>query len=235
MPRPLIGVCAGLEQARYGAWDEVVALVPRSYPDAVQRAGGIAVLLPPDGEATRTPAELLDRFDGLVVAGGTDVDASTHGADPHPETKNTNVDRDQFEIALTRAALEREMPLLGVCRGMQVMNVAAGGTLEQHLPDRLGHDRHRVTLGKWAEHGVRLSEGSLAATAAGAEHLSVKSHHHQGVADPGEGVEVTGWATDDDTVEAIEMPTHEFALGVLWHPEEDPGDRVIPTFISRLG
>lgn len=235
MPRPLIGICAGIEQARYGAWDEVVALVPRSYHDAVQRAGAIGVLLPPDAVVTQAPGELLDRLDGLVIAGGTDVDSASYGADAHPETKNTNVDRDDFEVALCREALRREMPLLGVCRGLQVMNVAAGGTLEQHISERLGHDLHRETLGEWAEHEVRLASGSLAAEAAGAERLDVKSHHHQGVAHLGDGIEVTGWADDGETVEAVEMPEHEFALGVLWHPEEDPTDRVIPTFVKRVG
>lgn len=235
MPRRLIGICAGIEQARYGAWDEVVALAPRTYPDAVQGAGAIAALLPPDAQSAKDPGELLDRLDGLVISGGSDVDPAAYDSAPHCETKGTNVARDDFEVALCRAALEREMPLLGICRGMQVMNVAAGGTLEQHLPDRLGHDDHRQALGEWAEHDVRLEPDSLAAQAAGAEQLSIKSHHHQGVDALGEGVVVTGWATGDDTVEAIEMPDREFALGVLWHPEEDPEDRVIPWFVKRVG
>lgn len=234
MPRPLIGICAGIEQARYGAWDEVVAMAPRSYPDAVQRAGGIAVLLPPDAQSAGDPGELLDRLDALIVSGGTDLDPATHGSEPHPETKGANIDRDDFELALCRAALAREMPLLGICRGMQVMNVAAGGTLEQHLPDVLGHDRHREALGEWAEHEVRLEAGSLAARAAGAEELSVTSHHHQGLADLGDGVIASGWADGGETVEAVEMPDREFALGVLWHPEEDPQDRVIPAFVKRV-
>jgi putative glutamine amidotransferase len=234
MPRPLIGICAAIEQARYGAWDELTAMVPRSYPDAVQRAGAIAVLLPPDGLSAKDPGELLDRLDGLVISGGTDVDPTTHGSEPHPETKGTNVDRDHFEVALCRDALERDMPVLGICRGMQVMNVSAGGTLEQHIPDRLGHDNHRVAMGEWAEHGVRLEPGSLAAKSAGAETLSIKSHHHQGVDVPGDGVTISGWAIGDDTVEAIEIDDRAFALGVLWHPEEDPDDRVIPSFVKRV-
>jgi putative glutamine amidotransferase len=234
MPRPLIGICAAIEQARYGAWDELAALVPRSYPDAVQRAGAIAVLLPPDGVSVKDPGELLDRLDGLVISGGTDLDAATHGSEPHPETKGVNVDRDDFEVALCREALERDMPVLGICRGMQVMNVAAGGTLEQHIPDRLGHDNHRVRPGEWAEHEVRLEAGSLAAESAGAEKLSIKSHHHQGVDRPGDGVTISGWTIGDDSVEAIEINDRAFALGVLWHPEEDPDDRVIPSFVARL-
>jgi putative glutamine amidotransferase len=144
----------------------------------------------------------------------------------------TNPERDRFEIALARRALERDLPLLGVCRGMQVMNVAAGGNLEQHLPDRIGAERHRPVPGKWAEHDVRLEPGSLAAEAAGGERLRVKSHHHQGVAELGDGLTVSGWSIEDDTIEALEVDDRAFALGVLWHPEEDPDDGVIPSLLD---
>ena len=224
-----------MERARWGAWEQVAALLPRTYPEAIERAGGMPVMLPPDGMTTRSPSELLDRLDALIVAGGSDVDAATHGSDPHPETKGTNVDRDQFELALTREALQSDTPLLGICRGMQVLNVAAGGTLEQHLPDRLGHEDHRPVPGQWAEHDVRLEPGSLAARSAGTDHLRVKSHHHQGVDRAGDGIEVTGWSHGDDVIEAIELPGCAFALGVLWHPEEDPDDGIIPSFISVVG
>jgi putative glutamine amidotransferase len=234
MPRPMIGICAALEPASFGSWtDEPVALVPRSYPDAVQRAGGIAIVLPPDRLAEDSPGELLDAVGALVIAGGADVDATSYGASAHPQSKASNPDRDRFELALAREALRRGLPLLGVCRGMQVINVAAGGTIEQHLPQRLGHERHRPVPGQWAEHEVRLEPGSLVAETAGVRRLSVKSHHHQGVDELGTGLEVTGWATDDDTVEAIELPDQDFALGVLWHPEEDSTDRIIPALVDR--
>ena len=147
----------------------------------------------------------------------------------------TNPDRDRFEIALARAALERGIPLLGVCRGMQILNVVCGGTLDQHLPDRLGHERHRPVPGSWAEHEVRIEPGSLAASAAGTDRLTVKSHHHQGVDQVAESLAATAWAADDDSVEAIESPDSDFVLGVLWHPEEDPEDRVIRSLVSRAG
>jgi putative glutamine amidotransferase len=213
--------------------DEPTVLLPHSYARAIQAAGGMVALLPPDEPAAETPDELLDRIDGLMLGGGSDVDASSHGSDPHPETAGTNLDRDRFEIALAQRALERDLPLLGVCRGMQVLNVATGGTLEQHLPDRLGHDLHRPTPGSWAEHEITLQPGSLAAQAAGIDHMVVKSHHHQGVAELGRGLAVSGWADDKETIEAVELPERAFALGVLWHPEEDPGDRVIPSFLER--
>ena len=236
MPRPVIGICAALEPASFGSWtDEPAALVPQSYPDAVQRAGAIAIILPPDKLAEESPGDLLDRLDALVIAGGADVDHETYGADAHPSSEGSNPDRDRFEFALAREALARDMPLLGICRGMQVINVAAGGTIEQHLPERLGHERHRPVPGQWAEHAVRLEPDSLAAEAAGANRLSVKSHHHQGVADLGAGCEVSGWAVDEDTVEAIELPDRSFALGVLWHPEEDATDRIIPALVQRAG
>lgn len=236
MPRPVVGICAAIENASFGVWtDEPAVLIPHSYPRAIQAAGGLALMVPPDRAVTEDPAEILARIDALVLGGGADIDPAGYGADGAVE--GANPDRDRFEIALARAALEGDLPILGVCRGMQVMNVAAGGALEQHLPDRLGHDRHRPVPGQWAEHEVRLQAGSLAAAAAGSERLTVKSHHHQGVSDLGDGIEVSGWSADpddEDTIEAIEFPDRDFALGVLWHPEEDPRDRVIPSLLSRL-
>ena len=223
-----------MERAHWGPWtDEPAVLVPVSYSNSIQAAGGIPVVLPPDPVSADSPDELLDRIDALIVGGGADIDAASHGAEPHAETKGTNPARDEFELALASRALEREMPLLGVCRGMQILNVATGGTIDQHLPERVGHERHRPVPGTWTEHEVRLAPGSLAAQAAGSERLSIKSHHHQGIGEIGEGLEATGWATDDDTIEAIESPDGGFVLGVLWHPEEDPEDRVIRAFVER--
>ena len=165
MPRPLIGVCAAVENADFGVWkDEPAVLLPLSYARAIHGAGGMMAMLPPDRRATEDPAELLDRLDALVLGGGADIDPESQGAEAHPETIGSNPDRDRFEIALAQGALERGMPLLGVCRGMQILNVACGGTLDQHLPDRLGHEGHRPVPGSWAEHEVRLEPGSLAAT-----------------------------------------------------------------------
>jgi putative glutamine amidotransferase len=234
MPRPLIGVCAAVENADFGVWkDEPATLLPLSYARAIHGAGGMMAMLPPDRRAAEEPGELLDRIDALVLGGGADIDPEEQGIEAHPETIGTNPDRDRFEIALARGALERGIPLLGVCRGMQILNVACGGTLDQHLPDRLGHENHRLIPGSWAEHDVRIEPGSLAARAAGAELLTVKSHHHQGVDAVPESLSPTAWATDDESVEAIESVDGEFVLGVLWHPEEDPGDRVIPTLVKR--
>jgi putative glutamine amidotransferase len=232
--RPLIGVCAAVEPASFGPWvEQPITFLPIAYARSIQNAGGLAVMLPPDAGLTEAPGELLDRIEALVLGGGADIDAASHRSEPHAETTGTNPERDRFELALAREALDRDMPLLGVCRGMQVMNVAAGGTLEQHLPERLGHERHRPVPGKWAEHEVRLAPGSLAAEVVGTERVSVKSHHHQGIREVGKGFEVTGWASDDDTVEAIESPNGDFILGVLWHPEEDPDDTVIPALVER--
>ena len=234
MPRPLIGVCAAIERASFGVWsDEPATLLPLSYSRAIHGAGGMLAMLPPDRRVSENPGELLDRLDALVLGGGADIDPEDQGIERHPETVGTNPDRDRFEIALARDALERGMPLLGVCRGMQVLNVACGGTLDQHIPERLGHEIHRPVPGSWAEHEVRIEPGSLAAEAAGKERLSVKSHHHQGVDRIADGLTASAWATDDESVEAIESADGHFALGVLWHPEEDPTDRIIPTVIER--
>jgi putative glutamine amidotransferase len=226
-----VGICAAIEQARWGVWDQVINLAPRGYATAVQKAGGIALLLPPDARAEACE-EILEHIDAVLLAGGADVDPASYGADAHPETTNTRAERDAFEMTLARSALDRGMPVLGVCRGMHMLNVALGGTLVQHLPDVLGHNEHRHTPGSFADHDVRLQPGSLAAQAIGAERTSVKSHHHQGLDRLGEGVVATGWSEPDEVVEAIELEGRPYALGVLWHPEEDERSRVIGSLVA---
>ena len=228
MTRPIIGICAAIESAQWAAWEVVVNLSPRTYSLAVQRAGGIALVLPPDDVVAESPDELLDKIDGLILAGGSDIDPGSYGAQPHPETRGTWPERDRFEIGMGTRALERDMPVLGICRGMQMMNVIQGGTLNQHL----GLELHRHTPGAFTDHGVRLEAGSLAERVVGGEHTDVKSAHHQGLDDFGEGVVATGHA-DDGIVEAIELPDRGFAVGVLWHPEEDERSRVIGSLVDE--
>ena len=231
---PVIGICAAVERARWTVWDQPAVLAPLDYVDSVERAGGIAVLLAPDARVEARPGLLLDRIDGLMVAGGSDIDPSTYGADRDPETGETNLGRDRFELALAKAAVERDMPVLGVCRGMQILNIAFGGTLVQHLPDRYGHEGHRPTPGSFAgsEHDVLLDEGSLAARVAGETTHSTLQHHHQGIDSVGEGLVVTGRAAGDGLAEAIEMPGRSFVLGVQWHPEADPGSPFIGALVD---
>jgi putative glutamine amidotransferase len=233
MSAPAIGICAAIERVSWGVWDGYeVTLAPRNYVNAVQRAGGLAIVLPPDPAAAADPDLLLDRVDALLMAGGADIDPASYGAEPHPETKGTWPERDAFEIALARRALELEMPLLGICRGMQLLNVALGGSLDQHLPESVQGSVHRSVAGSFGTHRVRLAPGTLACDAAGTEGLLVMSHHHQGVERLGEGLEVSGWSVDDDLVEAIELPDHRYALGVVWHPEEDPESPVIASLVE---
>jgi putative glutamine amidotransferase len=232
MATPAVGICAALERVRWWVWEETVAMAPRSYATAVQRSGGIALLMPPDAATEVEPDRLLDRLDALILAGGSDVDPGSYGAAPHPETATTWPERDSFELALARRAIERDLPLLGICRGMQILNVALGGTLSQHLPDLVGHERHRLVPGSFGDHEVALVPGSLAAAAAGAERLAVKSHHHQGIDRLGEGLMVSGRSLEDELTEAVELPDRRFALGVIWHPEEDINDRVVGALVA---
>jgi putative glutamine amidotransferase len=235
MARPVIGICTPLEQARWGAWDLQAFLLPRNYVDAVNRAGAMALLLAPDAAVVEDPDEMLDLVDGLMLAGGADIDPRAYGAVPDPKTVGSVPERDAFEIALVRRALERDLALLGICRGMQVMNVAYGGTLHQDLPDVFGHEEHRRVLGSFdnADHDVRLVPDSLAARAAGEELHATKSHHHQGVDRVGDGFLVTGRAQLDDLPEAIELPENAFALGVQWHPEADETSRLIAALVEH--
>ena len=233
--RPVIGICTALERARWSHWDQEAVLLPRSYVQAAQAAGGLAILIPPDETLVADADEILELLDGLVLAGGADIDPSAYRADRHPETVPTVPERDAAEIALARGALEADLPLLGICRGMQLMNVALGGTLLQHLPETLGHHDHRRTLGSFdeADHEVRLAPGSLAARAAGEELHPTKSHHHQGIDRLGEGAVVTGWSTLDGLPEAIELPDQRFALGVQWHAEVDERSRLMAALVEE--
>jgi putative glutamine amidotransferase len=232
--RPVIGICTALERASWGVWDQPAALLPLNYIGAVQRAGGLVVMLPPDERLAEDPEQVLGLLDGLILAGGADIDPASYGAEAEPQTIDTVPERDRFEIALARAAIERDLPLLGICRGMQLLNVACGGTLLQHLPDRLGHTEHRRVVGSFegAEHDVELQDGSLAAGAAGERLHSTRSHHHQGVDCLGAGLIVSGVSAIDQLPEAIEVPGRSFALGVQWHPEADPDSSIIGSLVQ---
>jgi putative glutamine amidotransferase len=232
--RPVVGIPTPVELARWSrVWEADCAIVAMSYIGAVQRAGGMALLLPPDAHAATDPGEFLDHLDALLLAGGADLDPASYGAEPHPETAGQRPDRDAFEIALTRGAITRDLPVLGVCRGMQILNVARGGTLHQHVPDLVGHEDHRRVPGAFGDHDVRLQDGSLAARAAGTLRVPTKSHHHQAIDAVGNGLRVTGWSELDDLPEAIELPGVRFALGVQWHPEADEESELIAALVAE--
>jgi putative glutamine amidotransferase len=234
MRRPVIGICTALEKARWGVWDQPAALLPVNYLQAIQRAGALALMLAPDEQLTEDPEQVLDLIDGLVLAGGADIDPASYGEPNHPLTVETVPERDRFEISLARGAIERDMPVLGICRGMQLINVALGGTLHQHLPELVGHEEHRRVRGSFdgAEHDVTLADGSLAAAAAGEQKHVTRSHHHQGVDCLGSGLVVSGGSQYDDVPEAIELPDKRFVLGVQWHPEADAQSKVIGALVK---
>ena len=210
-----MGITTYVEEARWSHWVAPAALIPFSYVRAVERAGGRALLVPPDDDGIE---ETLDALDGLVLSGGNDVDPTAYGAKPHAATGGVRPERDRAELALLEGALARDMPVLAVCRGSQILNVARGGDLVQHLPEVVGDERHRETPGVFSGHGVRVDPESRLGALVG-ERAPVQSHHHQGFGRVGGGLRETAWA-DDGTLEAVEDPSKRFALGVLWHPEE---------------
>jgi putative glutamine amidotransferase len=224
MTAPVIGVCAVRERARWSFWDQDAHLVADSYVAPLQRAGGLAVLLAVD---TRAPLELLERIDGLLLIGGADVDPASYGAAREAATEFVYPDRDAFEIALLLGAIERGLPVLGICRGMQVLNVALGGTLEQDLVAPDGSHPHRRVRGTFEgnDHTVELAPGSLAARSVGERLHVAHCHHHQAVQSLGSELVVSGRA-EDDVIEAIELADGRWVLGVQWHPEADDRSRL---------
>ncbi|MHB8235635.1 MAG: gamma-glutamyl-gamma-aminobutyrate hydrolase family protein [Solirubrobacteraceae bacterium] len=223
MDRPVIGMCTAMERARWSVWDQTAVLLPHNYVEAVQRAGGLAVLLAPDEQLVQEPGQVLELIDGLLLAGGADLDPAGYGQTEHAETHGAVPERDVFEIALTRAAIERDLPVLGICRGMQLINVALGGTLIQHLPEHLGHSDHRRVNGSFdgSDHDVDVVDNTVARRVIGAAAHATKSHHHQGVDRVGAGLRVSATSPFDGLVEALELPDRSFVLGVQWHPEAD--------------
>jgi putative glutamine amidotransferase len=226
--RPLVGITTYITPARFGGWEEESALVPADYTRAVERAGGRPLLVPPSEDGVE---ETLDVLDAVIFSGGSDVDPTAYGQDPHPETTGVEEDRDRAELALLQAALARDMPVLAVCRGSQVLNVALGGDLVQHLPDLVGDDKHKLTPGAYADHDVDLVPGTRLGSLLG-DHAPIKSHHHQGFGRLGEGLREAARA-EDGTVEALEDPSRRFTLGVLWHPEAGEDMRLFEAFVAE--
>jgi putative glutamine amidotransferase len=226
--RPIIGITTYLTSATFENWTEDSALVPADYVRAVEAAGGRPLLVPPSGDGAE---ETLDVLDAIIFSGGSDLDPETYGQDPHPETKGVVRDRDRAELELLEAALARDMPVLAVCRGSQILNVGLGGDLVQHLPEVVGHDDHKHTPGEYADHDVELVPETRLAGLLG-DHAPVKSHHHQGFGRLGSGLREAARA-DDGTVEALEDPSRRFALGVLWHPEAGEDMRLFEALVQE--
>ena len=217
MTAPVIGITSYVERARFTAWEMKATLLPHAYVMQVDRAGGQPVVLPPVGD----PSVLLPRLDGLILVGGGDLDPSSYGAERHERTDFVRDFRDSAELRLAHAALSRELPLLGICRGLQVLNVALGGTLHQHVPDVVGSTRHCLRPGEYHRFPVRIQPSTrLAKAQGGAGEVTVSHYHHQAIDRLGTGLTATAWS-DDGLIEAAEVDDHPFALGVQWHPEAD--------------
>src|SRR5262249_43620231 len=212
--KPLVGITTYVTPAAWGHWEMEAALVPAQYVQAVERAGGRPLLVPPRPGGEDRPLGPIGR---LIFPGGSDLEPDSYGQEAHPETKGVHPERDEAELALLTAALERDLPVLAICRGSQVLNVALGGDLVQHLPEVVGDEKHKDSPGAFSDHDVELEMGTRVAQLLG-ERASVKSHHHQGFGRLGDGL-VEAARAEDGTIEAVEDPSRRFALGVLWHPE----------------
>ena len=228
MSRPVIGITTYVTPAKWSYWDVEAALVPATYVQSIERAGGRPVLVPPSEEAVE---ETLDALNGILFSGGSDLDPELYDQEPHDETFGVHPERDRAELHLLEAALARDMPVLAVCRGSQVLNVARGGDLVQHLPDVVGDEKHKHTPGTFADHDVALQDGTRLATLLG-DRAPVKSHHHQGFGRIGEGLRIAAHA-EDGTIEAVEDPDRRFALGVLWHPEAGEDLRLFEELVRQ--
>ena len=226
--RPVVGITTYVAPAKWSYWELDAALVPAAYVQAVERAGGRALLVPPSRDGVE---ETLDAVDGLIFSGGPDLGPDLYGQESHPETFGVVEERDRAELALLEAALARDMPVLAICRGSQVLNVARGGDLVQHLPDVVGDQKHKHTPGTFADHDVSLEEGTRLASLLG-DHAPVKSHHHQGFARVGEGLRVAAHA-EDGTIEAVEATDRRYALGVLWHPEAGEDMKLFEALVAE--
>jgi putative glutamine amidotransferase len=222
MTRPSIGITSYWRDAVMGEWALDAAFIAQGYVEGVRLAGGRAVVLPPDPLWEQEPGDVLDLLDGLVVAGGEDVGSDLYGDEPHPRTGPKHHRRDAAELGLVRGALARDLPMLAICRGIQLLNVACGGTLVQHLEDVVDQTPHRLDDANWGQHEIVTVAGSRTREIVGERPL-VRSHHHQGIGRVGEGLTVSAHA-HDGTVEGLEVAGARFGVGVLWHPEADvPG------------
>lgn len=223
--RPIIGITSYLEQAQTGVWDVRASFLPAVYMDAVTDVGGTVVVLPPQPVSAAAARAIVATLDGLVLSGGADVDPARYGAAPHERTGAPRTDRDAFEAALIEAAIEAELPLLGICRGAQMLNVELGGTLVQHLPDLVGDERYQAGAGVFTEIEVEVDAGSRIAELYGDDpRANAHLYHHQAIAEVGEGLTVTS-RTADGVIESIELPSLPFGVAVQWHPEENTADR----------
>jgi gamma-glutamyl-gamma-aminobutyrate hydrolase PuuD len=227
--RPRIGLSTYREPAAWGVWQEPADLLPVRYSAEAAAAGAVPVLLPPACVEEEAARAVIAGVDGLVLTGGADVDPARYGADPHPRTGAPRTDRDGWELLLLHAARERRLPVLAICRGMQVLNVGLGGTLVQHLPDLVGHEGHCPVPGVHARHDVRLAPDSRIAAMLGPA-ATVATYHHQAVAELGDGLHATGWA-EDGVVEAVEL-ADGWVVGVQWHPEVHDGARLFAGFVA---
>lgn len=221
--KPVIGLTSYRQRGQTGVWDTEMAMLPAFYLEGVTRAGGIAVILPPQQVNSEDARNLLAGLDGLVVTGGRDVEAARYGHQSHEKAEKPDRLRDLLEDELITAAIQMKLPFLGICRGAQMLNVNRGGTLIQHLPDVVGDNRYLLGDGNFAHMPMSVREGSQLASIVGDRVENAALYHHQAIDEPGEGLQVVAYSPDG-IVQAVEVENHPFGLAVQWHPEQTLDD-----------
>jgi putative glutamine amidotransferase len=221
--KPVIGLTSYRQHGQTGVWDTEMAMLPAFYLEGVTRAGGLAVILPPQQVDSKAASRLLAGLDGLIITGGRDVEASRYGATAHEKAEKPDLLRDLLEDELITAAISLKLPFLGICRGAQMLNVNRGGTLIQHLPDVVGDNRYLQGDGNFAHMQMAVRESSLLSSIVGAQVENAALYHHQAIEEPGEGLQVVAYSPDG-IVQAIEVEGHPFGLAVQWHPEQTLDD-----------
>jgi len=222
-PKPIIGLTTYRQQGQTGVWNTEMAMIPAFYIEGITRAGGLAIMLPPQQLSGAEAKDIVSSLDGLMLCGGRDIDPSRYGQSPHAEAEQPDKLRDDLEEKLLSAAIDADLPFLGICRGAQMLNINRGGTLIQHLPDVVGDNRYQLGNAKFSPADVEVETSSILGSLVGDKVSNAALYHHQAIDELGKGLKITA-KTEDGIIEAVELADHPFGVAVQWHPEQTLDD-----------